>query len=964
MAEKRTRSSNSVSSSSVDRSGTTGERSSSGRTGRPSAQIPLNLNNILRANPNIVKNAEHAVRKAKKAKVMTTVTSNRQTSSTSGPPAKRARPANSMTNSQLNRRLNEVHRQANRSYSSIMASLNAASNAKRQKRAGSTMSNGRQGNTSVSNLSGKTNPNTPQAMSNSKTRTLSNVRTVTTQSNISSNGNTVNTAGYDPYGLNRKLSPIEKYTIPKSYFNHQEQAVEQLAKRSSKAFYDLKKGRMANGAVQYRGGLVWHGTGSGKTVTGLGILLQYLKISEELERKGIPAPYLCVVTTIANERQNGMNTYLRNLMRHHPEYALELAREQHHMIASNQTIKIFRALKKVFTKRVKFFTYQKFASCLGLFGRGNIQQDTVCNEMRTTVINSNGKKIPQYLQRGMVVILDESQELIKADMNDLKEVKNNKPIKNQYQSILQTKKMILENVKNPFVHVYCLTATPGTSIQEYVDTLNLVRPANMPKLDESSVFKHEIRKFVHRVDLSGNPNYFASTTKERREVPISKEHYLLTLGFIRKHEGQENKHIQSLSTGKKTTSKSAQLVYRYFHREAYMAEARRMENWIRHSPNNEFDYYGVKCFEKVKKQPMIPTKKGVRVPKPKAPRRIPGSKITEYIAKQYYGRIRNMLRGNRDGLERLRKLFPDGRALLKLGRSMTVVVTPKLFKVAHYIVNTKGKQFVYSNDPVSNQIIATMISIMYGFEDVTNRVLNLQLQYRDPNSNNTNMPNRNTHIYRRYILSNDPGGKGIETFQAFMSGLNMEKEGARRIPEDPTEAKFMRNAHGEMCKIIFVTGELYTGVDINALRGVHLLNPFASKVSDMQARGRAARSKGHMFLNDANRNAKIFEYVSTVNAFGGTKPTIESVLKCLRHEKKTWEGFMSAYQWIMGRSKISGAIRVSGKNVMRLDKTTEILPTADSLVERQQKFDVHAKRLEQFERELKRHLIKTKSAKK
>ncbi len=248
----------------------------------------------------------------------------------------------------------------------------------------------------------------------------------------------------------RRVTTSQKFAIPSSFFRHQKEAA-QMAVRSSKVYHDLKLGKTVAGDM-YRGGLVWHGTGSGKTVSGLGIIMQYLKMSDLLEKRGIPRPYICVVTTTSNERQNGMDKYLQNLMEYYPHYALELARAQNATITRFEKIRIFDALKKTFVKRVRFFNYVKFASCAGLYTKNNIQMDVECQEMRLDA----GK---DWARRGMVLILDESHELIKANMNDWK---NDESTKNEYQAILRTKRLLEASTKNPFFHTFCMTATPGT----------------------------------------------------------------------------------------------------------------------------------------------------------------------------------------------------------------------------------------------------------------------------------------------------------------------------------------------------------------------------------------------------------------------------------------------------------------------------------------------------------------------
>ena len=747
-----------------------------------------------------------------------------------------------------------------------------------------------------------------------------------------------------------------------------------MAYRSAKSYYELKINKLKTSAKQsgphYRGGLVWHGTGSGKTITGLGIIMRYLKLCDMLEKSNLPVPYICVVTTQSNSRQNGMDKYLQNLMTYYPEFAHELAREIHPEIGSGETVRIFEALKDVFTKRVRFFTYITFASCAGLYRRNNIEKDELCNEMRNHALSQH-----PWRERGMVLLLDESHELVKADLNDLKEGESNSK-KNEYQAILRTKKLLEKNSRNPFFHTYCLTATPGTSIKEYVDTINLVRPVGQEKFKEpalvSGTITPPLKDYVHYVNLEKDTRYFAPTSKTTFQMPICKEHYLLTLGFIVKHLNKETNQMKKLEEGKKTGAQPAQLVYRHYTRESYLAHARRLENWISVSPGkNEFDQFVVGgCFTTGKKKTI----------------KVPTKQVLDKIATVYYKEIWKMAGRNKNLEKWIENIFPAGKAYLTLtmttSKSTTetkkYIVSPKLFRVAMNLHINTGKQYVFSNDTGSNEIIAKMMDAAQ-YKNITQSVRTLKTQYRNEqnqqgfstlsNNNNGQSMSGNSRTTsgqtrrsggnapsRNYILVRDKAGKDIETFQAYMSGLNMVNEGAKRVVESGTKTKFKRNAAGQACKIIFVTGELFTGTDINALRGVHILNPMASHISKVQAHGRASRSMGHKFLPNSNQNSKIYTYISVVRKFEENYPIkVNSVMKCFVGDGKKMDKFMAALQWLQTKVKVNGIHRIGGKNTMITNDST-LLPAADSATDAQQVYDYNTQNMLNFETSLKGHL--------
>ena len=747
-----------------------------------------------------------------------------------------------------------------------------------------------------------------------------------------------------------------------------------MAYRSAKSYYERKKQKSGHATPLYRGGLVWHGTGSGKTITGLGIIMRYLKLCDMLEKRNLPAPFICVVTTQSNSRQNGMDKYLQNLMTYYPEYAHELAREEYPTIGAGETVRIFEALKNVFTKRVRFFNYVTFASCAGLYRRNNIQNDELCKEMRKHALGETNREPGKpWHDRGVVLLLDESHELVKADMKDWKDDDTDSK-KNEYQAILRTKKLLEKNSQNPYFHTYCLTATPGTSIEEYVDTLNLVRPFGQVKFTGrmlgSGAISPPLKNYVNYVNLEKDKRYFAPTSKTTIQTPLCKEHYLMTLGFIAKHLGSETiQRTKYLEEGKKTGAQPAQLVYRHYTREAYLAHARRLENWISVS---EFDQFVGGCFITGEKK----TKK------------VPAKKVLDKIATLYYTEIWKMAGGNQHIKKWIENIFPvKGKAYmrLKLTTSKTktetkmVIVSPKLFRVAMTLHINTGKQYVFSNDTGSNEIIAKMLDAAQ-YHNITESVRTLKTMYTSgqnqhgismlnngrtmsgnsgTTSGQTRRSNGKSH-YRNYILVRDKAGKDIETFQAYMSGLNMIKEGTKRVVESGTVTKFKRNVAGQACKIIFVTGELFTGTDINALRGVHLVNPMASHISKVQAHGRASRSRGHTFLPESNQNSTIYTYISVVRRFQEkyTRITVSNVMKCFAEDRKKTDKFTAALQWLQSKVKVNGIRRVGGKNTVNTNNDSTFLPTADSATDAQQVYDYNTQKMLKFETSLKGRLRK------
>ena len=424
-----------------------------------------------------------------------------------------------------------------------------------------------------------------------------------------------------------------------AYFPHQQRAI-QIAQRSAKSYTDLKRSQgQRNVAPKYafRGGMIWHGTGSGKTSTILGTITKYMEAAKKTNTK---PPYLCIVTTIANERQNNLDKYIENFLKLNYDLAVQMVKNKDQEVHHCETIRVAEHLKKHISSHIKFFTYEKFASCLHLYEKNNIQTDNDCISMRKDMEK-------KWKERGIVIILDESHELIKANTKDMTE-----GTKNEYQAILRTKRMLLKSVRNPFVHVYCASATPGTKISEYIETLNIVRPAGLPKFTAENIGRHLVQKtnnvnivtpgiyqFTDFEDLTTKRKFFAKKTVATIRTPITAWHYLAVLMRLKKVIKDESKQAIKLQNGVKSRAEAAELVYRFYDREGYLATLRRLENWI--------DLTDVKAIEG--------TAKGIT-----------SSKLFENIAKQYYIACSKIATDHGISNRAVTTVFPTGQAILRV----------------------------------------------------------------------------------------------------------------------------------------------------------------------------------------------------------------------------------------------------------------------------------------------------------
>ena len=237
---------------------------------------------------------------------------------------------------------------------------------------------------------------------------------------------------------------------------------------------------------QLRGGLVWHGTGTGKTVSSLAILIEYLR--HQYERR----PYLVVVSHRSNIKENGYGTYVRNIRKHFPSV--------------NPSV----------LDSVHFMTYAKLANRLGL--------------MRYQA------KWSDWKTRGLVIIVDESHVLTDATKPRVQK-------QNDATALWNVKTWISSTFRNVSSggphHVYCLTATPGSTIQGFLRTMNVVRPRGIDAFTPESILTNPVvKQIVSYADIRNNYSIFPRIVDPNvRDVTtnLSFIHYLVLCLYIGKH---------------------------------------------------------------------------------------------------------------------------------------------------------------------------------------------------------------------------------------------------------------------------------------------------------------------------------------------------------------------------------------------------------------------------------------------
>jgi hypothetical protein len=412
--------------------------------------------------------------------------------------------------------------------------------------------------------------------------------------------------------------------------------------------------------------------------------------------------------------------------------------------------------------------------------------------------------------------------------------------------------------------VYALTATPGATPQQFIDTLNIVRPVGVGPFHISNWNRTQnLHHFISFADLSGNAALFAKRKDRTITTPIAPEHHAIILKFLGEYRhkmvvpapndaangkrskkpigliagdgeyinANTNTNANNAKNGKKKNAEKKALIkawkelhYEPYTEKQYLKRSKSLQSYF--TVTNATPVFGVKATD-----------------------------VFNRISHNYYNFCNPWFSGGQK--TKYRDIFKGGRLVLEIGEH-EYCISPKLMRVVHNACEGKGKQFVYTSDLKTMRIIATLFEKMYEMTDITKKVVDGVVD--------------NEELCKQLAKQKGLGGRhknfitmksaaNIVRLQNFMNGIDFEHD----KPQEVTPKRLLRNAHGQNCKIILTTGEMFTGLDLNALRGVHIVEPFVSMSSHQQAVGRAVRAGGHIFLPVANRNATVYSYHTRVS---------------------------------------------------------------------------------------------------
>ena len=154
-------------------------------------------------------------------------------------------------------------------------------------------------------------------------------------------------------------------------------------------------------------------------------------------------------------------------------------------------------------------------------------------------------------------------------------------------------------------------------------------------------------------------------------------------------------------------------------------------------------------------------------------------------------------------------------------------ITPKLVHIVKKISLTRGKQLVYSEDRNTLYIIKYLLSRLAKYGDISSKIID-----------------NSDHV---------PTTRGDRMVFGFTASTASRASRIMNLPE---------NKNGELVRVIGVTAGSFQGLDIKGLRGVHIVDQFASEKRHRQLKGRIGRAYALHNLNQANRMASTYQYIT------------------------------------------------------------------------------------------------------
>ena len=220
--------------------------------------------------------------------------------------------------------------------------------------------------------------------------------------------------------------------------------------------------------------------------------------------------------------------------------------------------------------------------------------------------------------------------------------------------------------------------------------------------------------------------------------------------------------------------------------------------------------------------------------------------------------------------------------ILRLTQVQTRLVSPKFAKLAEFVATKPGKHYVYVISP-NQDVLAKALVTWFKMANVTR----LADQFNKAQVNSVT----------KKVVGMQPN-PAKSNFVVLTDSTNADHR-ARLVSifNSPD------NADGSYIRIILVSGQLYEGLDLTALRYVSLGDVLASPLQESQAIGRGVRNCSHRGLPLKDRRVTVVRWFSTAPSGGwdGLRDHIPTI-KGMQRGRYGAEHIKEEYDRLRGRS--------------------------------------------------------------
>jgi hypothetical protein len=636
-----------------------------------------------------------------------------------------------------------------------------------------------------------------------------------------------------------------------------------------------------------RGHLFWLNTGSGKTALGAGIIASHIMFDRVPPTEQV---YFIVLSSQENIKINNGTVYKKELRRYYQPW-LEDTKSR----TGIDIVSLFPNDTRS-SSMIKFWSYKK-----------------AYNAFLTTRHPATYQKMRNQYNQGtarFIVVMDEihdiaSDDSIRPDSNTDREI-----IHGLREFLTMEAPNKLTQSGHPMFQVYGMTATPGDTKKEFFTTLAMVGPsvnarnvvseyerlfASMNNTYASSVMKNLIywKDPRQMVNTSGQ-SIFPQQIDTRRLVPMTVSQYLLSMGIL----GHTAKFTQHRS-GQYTTS---------VNNSALKGIAKRVLT------KNQLKPSKIAWLNKFASMQMYITQEDLKHYFPSKPMLRKTRKAAFAVNRTKENIINSQIvRKYVSTGDWIKVELPAPTAKSKK-KVYYVPKNGKLHRTVKMIEQTRGRQLVYTKDPIAARILGHMLtkrkmtanngSSSKAFTNITNlfettefpksmdmmfdfpggvrpdilrhnqvRIIEtiLQLRKRAVNARRSSfvVGTKPTVVSRasQTMDVDEEMDRLIRLLETLLTDRSLSGVQSNVILKLRSILKDLKcyNMNGDSLRVLILGGgKLYQGLNIRALRKVYILDELHNLKQFKQLLGRASRGFGHKNLAPNKQNVEIIQYVSTI----------------------------------------------------------------------------------------------------